>query len=255
MARDTKKPAAGFRWRIWLGGLALAALCVSTALAAYKVRDLALTDPGFTLSRDNRSALTIEGISHTSRAKVLRVFAADFGHSIFSVPLAERRRRLLAIDWVRDASVSRLWPDRLVVRIRERVPVAFINYRSGVMLVDADGVLLEPAMASDLAYPVLSGMRESESEESRRDRVHSLVRVQEELGADFKNISEVNAADPDNIRVVASVDRGAVELIMGDQNLGARYRNFMKHYPEIRKRFPAARTFDLRLADRIAPED
>ena len=62
------------------------------------------------------------GLTYASRSKVQRVFAGDFEHSIFSVPLAERRRRLLAIDWVEDASVSRVWPDRLVVRIRERKP-------------------------------------------------------------------------------------------------------------------------------------
>ncbi len=68
----------------------------------------------------SRDALAIQGLHYASRAKVQRVFAEDFDRSIFSVPLEERRRRLLAIDWVEDASVSRIWPDRLVVRIRER---------------------------------------------------------------------------------------------------------------------------------------
>ena len=72
-----------------------------------------------------------------------RVFATDFDRSIFAVPLDERRRRLLAIDWVEDASVSRIWPDRLVVRIRERTPVAFVPLRSGVLLIDSHGVLLD----------------------------------------------------------------------------------------------------------------
>ena len=67
---------------------------------------------------------------YASRSKVQRVFADDFDRSIFAVPLDERRRRLLAIDWVEDASVSRVWPDRLVVRIRERKPVAFVFFRS-----------------------------------------------------------------------------------------------------------------------------
>ena len=61
-------------------------------------------------------ALTAQGLVYASRWKVQRVFAADFDHSIFSVPLGERRRRLLAIDWIEDVSVSRVWPDRLVVR-------------------------------------------------------------------------------------------------------------------------------------------
>ncbi len=55
---------------------------------------------------------------YASRSKVQRIFAQDSDRSIFPFPLDERRRRLLAIDWVEDASVSRVWPDRLAVRIR-----------------------------------------------------------------------------------------------------------------------------------------
>jgi cell division protein FtsQ len=253
VAKDSK--SSKIRWRLWLsvGGLGLAV--VTTAWAGFKVRDYTMTDPQFLLSRDNRDAINVQGLSYASRSKVLRVFAADFGHSVFSVPLAERRRRLLAIDWVDDAAVSRIWPDRLVVRVRERKPVAFVFFRSGVLLIDAHGVLLDPPPAAPFAFPVLSGVREDESEESRRERVRCLLRVQEELGPLAKDISEVNAADPDNLRMVAQVDHRAVDLILGDGNFGQRYRNFLNHYAEIIKRSPGAKMFDLRLADRIAAED
>ncbi len=224
-------------------------------MAAFKVREYALTDARFTLSRENREAFSIQGLHYTSRAKVLRVFAGDFGGSIFSIPLAERRRRLLAIDWVADASVSRLWPDRLVVRIDERRPVAFVFFHSGVFLIDGDGVLLEPPPQAQFAFPVLSGVREEETEASRRERVRCLLRVLDEMGSLARDVSEVNAADCENIHIVTQVDRRAVELIMGDTNFALRYRNFTRHYPEMQKRFPGAKTFDLRLADRIAAEN
>ena len=137
MARESRKIARGFNWRLWLVVVALGVAGVSTAVAGFRVRQYALTDPQFMLSRDRPDALTIQGLNYTPRTKVQRVFTADFDHSIFSVPLAERRRRLLAIDWVEDASVSRIWPDRLLVRIRERKPVAFVLFRSGVLLIDA----------------------------------------------------------------------------------------------------------------------
>lgn len=255
MARESKKAAVTFRWRLWLGLVALAAACVSTAMAGLKVRQFALTDPQFTLSRDHKYALTIQGMNFTSRSKVLRVFSSDFGHSVFSVPLAERRRRLLAIDWVEDASVSRIWPDRLVVRIHERTPVAFVFFRSGVLLIDSRGVLLDPPPEAQFAFPVLSGVKEEETEEQRRERVRCLARVQEELGYMAKEVSEVNATDPDNIRIVAQMEHRAVELIMGDSNFGRRFRNFLSHYPEIERHSPNAKRFDLRLDDRITAED
>jgi cell division protein FtsQ len=219
------------------------------------VRQYALTDRQFTLSRDRPDALTIQGLNYTPRTKVQQVFTADFDRSIFSVPLAERRRRLMAIDWVEDVSVSRIWPDRLLVRIRERKPVAFVLFRSGVLLIDADGVLLDPPALAHLAFPVLSGLREDQTEDQRRVRVRALLRLQEDLGYLAKDVSEVNAADPENIRIVAQVENRAVELMMGDGNFARRYQNFLAHYPEIGKRSPNVKTFDLRLDGQVTAKD
>ena len=98
MAKESKKTASGgFRWRRWLGGLLLAAVGVSTAMAALKVRDFALTDSQFTLSHDRPGALQIIGLTYASRQKVTRIFAADFDRSIFAIPLEERRRHGPAI--------------------------------------------------------------------------------------------------------------------------------------------------------------
>lgn len=256
MTRGTKKIAPPpIRWRLWVGIFVVTLVCVSSAIAGMKVRQFALTDPQFVLSRDHKDALTIQGMNYTSRAKVLRIFAADFGHSVFSVPLGERRRRLLAIDWVEDASVSRIWPDRLVVHIKERTPVAFVFFRSGVQLIDSKGILLDPPPQSQFTFPVLSGVKEDETDEQRRDRVACLERVTEDLGYMAKDVSEVDATDPDNVRLVAQVEHHAVELIMGDNSFGKRYQNFLNHYPEILKHSPDAKKFDLRLDDRITAED
>src|ERR1019366_201096 len=225
MARATPK-TAGFRWRLWLLLAALAVVGVSSAMAALKVRQFVVTDSRFALSHDAQS-LTITGLQYTPRSKVLRVFAGDFDHSIFSTPLEERRRRLLAIDWVEEASVSRIWPDRLLVRIRERQPVAFVIFRSGVELIDAHGVLLEPPALAHFAFPVLSGVREDEMEDQRRERVRALLRLQQDLGYMAKDVSEVNTADPDNIRIVTQVENRTVELMMGDGNFAQRYQNFL----------------------------
>jgi len=260
MPREAKKTAAtvaargarsASRWRIFTVTLTLGLLCVSTAVAALKVRAYVTHDPQFVLSRDSKDALTIEGLHYASHSKVMRIFAPDFDRSIFAVPLAERRRRLLAIDWIEDASVSRIWPDRLVVRIRERKPVAFVFLRSGVLLVDAQGVLLDPPAEAQFSFPVLSGIREDESDSQRREQVRALLLLEDDLGPLAKDISEVNAADPNDLRMVAQVENRAVELAMGDDNFGRRYRNFLNHYPDIRRTSPEVNSFDLRLDDRI----
>jgi cell division protein FtsQ len=255
MARESKKASDGINWRLLLGLTGLGVVCVSTAMAGYRVRQYVFTDPQFTLSHDRKDALTIQGLNYASRSKVQRIFTTDFDRSVFAVPLAERRRRLLAIDWVEDASISRIWPDRLVVHITERKPVAFVFFRSGVLLIDAHGVLLEPPAQAQFAFPVLSGIREDEPEDRRREHVRTFLGVLEELGVLAKDISEVDAYDSDNIRIVAQIDNRAVALTMGDGNFARRYQSFLNHYQEIRKRSPDAKAFDLRLDDRITVKE
>ena len=255
MAREAKKETSRRRkllWKVAMVGVALGAV---TGVSVYLVHRYLVNDPKFVLSHDRRDALTIDGLHYASRGKVQRIFAQDTDHSVFSVPLDERRRRLLAIDWVQDAAVSRVWPDRLKVHIRERKPVAFVEVQSAAMLIDGEGMLLELPAQAQFNFPVLSGVRAEDPPEKRMYAVRALLDVEDELGAAMKDVSEVNAADPSNIRIVAQIDNRVVELILGEDNLGQRYRNFLTHYPEIRKRSPEVKIFDLRLDDRITARE
>ena len=255
MPKKSEKSPTRINWRVFLALIGLGIFCVSSAIAAYKVRQYVTTDQQFTLSRDHKDALTIQGVQYAARSRVQRIFADDFDRSIFSVPLADRRRRLLAVDWVQDASVSRVWPDRLVVRITERKPIAFVFFRSGVLLIDAHGVLLEPPAQAQFAFPVLSGIREEETEAQRREQVRTFLHFTEDMGYLAKDVSEVDVSDPDNIRVVAQVGDRAVTLMLGDSNYARRYQNFLSHYPDIHKRSPEVKLFDLRLDDQITVKE
>jgi cell division protein FtsQ len=245
MAREAKK-SRGVRWRLWLWLAVAALLCVSTGMAALKVRRYALTNAQFTLSASRAGALQIQGLRNGSERKVARVFATDFGGSVFAIPLAERRRRLLAIDWVEDASVARIWPDGLLVRIRERQPVAFAPARSGTLLIDAEGVLLEPPPRGQFSFPVLLGVREDEPEAARRERVAAYLLFRKDMGDLAKDVSEVDVTKPGDLRIAARVQGRALDLLMGGGDFARRYGNFMSHYAEVQKGSPEAVTFDLR---------
>src|SRR5712692_6655962 len=242
----------GIRWRLWMN---VALACVALAVVIFagrKVRHFVVTDPRFTLASPDRQSrgLSMAGIAHASRTRVLATFNADFGRSVFLMPIAERRRRLLAVDWVEDASIARVWPNQVNVRIQERKPVAFVNIPvprgrgARVLLIDAEGVLLEPPAQSHFTFPVLAGVSEEQTELERRQRVHAMLRLLDDLGASGKDISEVNAAAPENLIIITRVEGRAVELVMGNQNFARRIQNFMDHYPEIRRRSGNITAFD-----------
>jgi len=260
MARE--KARRPFPWRTWLMAAFWCGVFVSTGWAAREAHRYVLRDTQFILSAEQRQALTIVGDRYASRAKLQRVFAADFGRSIFAVPLDERRRRLLAIDWVEDASVSRIWPNRLLVRITERTPVAFVNLPlrgpgspARFLLVDAQGVLLDPPLRAQFAFPVLTGLTEDQTDAERRVRVRAMQNLMADLGPSGQNISEINVAVPDDLTAIAQVEARPIQLKLGDGNYGKRMQNFLLNYPEMHKRAPDVTSFDLRLDDRITAEE
>jgi cell division protein FtsQ len=203
-------------------------------------------------------ALHIEGSAYTPREKITATFAADYGRSIYLVPLAERRRNLMTIDWVKDATVSRLWPDRLAIRIVERKPVAFVqvpaqgkNAVSEVALIDSDGIILSHPERARFQLPVVTGIQREQSESMRRDRIRAVVGLLDSLEEMARPISEIDVSNPGNVKIIQPAEGHVVMLMLGDRNYPARVRNFLRHYPEILKRLPEAISFDLRLDNRI----
>jgi cell division protein FtsQ len=238
--------------RLWLRIAAWGAVAAGAALGAFQVNSFLVRDPHFHLAN-----LEIRGAVYANRARLQNVFAGDSGHSVFKISLEERRRHLLAIDWVGNASILRVWPNRIVVTVTERRPVAFaklpvagtMRYRVG--LVDRDGVLLSLPPRVRFHLPVLSGITEEQPEAERGAHVQAAMALLEDLGPQAKDISEINAANTREMRVIAQVERRPLELWMGDQNYRSRYQNFLDHYGEIRRHSQDANVFDLRIDDRI----
>jgi cell division septal protein FtsQ len=254
------EPKRKINWRLLMRVALWTVVFAGVALGGIKVRGFVLHDSRFALQCGTRAAtcpgLEIHGAVHSSTARIQAIFAADNGKSVFDIPLDERRRHLLAVDWVREASVMRVWPDRIVVTLQERVPVAFASLPIGgsarhwLALIDDQGVLLTLPPHTRFPLPVLSGITEDQSETERQGRVEAMQHLLSDLGPQAKDISEINAATVEDMRVVTTIESRAVELWLGDQHYRSRYLNFINHYKEMRQDSQAA-IFDLRLDDRI----
>ena len=219
----------------------------------HRFEQFLIRDPRFALSGVEGDAADIEiaGAAHASRAQIERVFSIDLGRSVYLLPLTERREALRNVDWIKDASIARLWPNRVVVSVEERKPVAFVTLGSSrFALIDDEGVIL-PTAPDRFTLPVLSGVRAADALTDRRDRVRRMLRLTRDLGDEVQNISEIDVSDRDNLKVTAPRDGHIVTLLLGDRNFAQRYRNFLNHYAGIKRRLPNAATLDLRLEDRI----
>jgi hypothetical protein len=201
--------------------------------------------------------LIITGANRTSIAAVRMVFAADEGKSVYLIPIAERQRKLTnGIDWVKSASVQRLWPNRLQVRIEERKPVLLVNLapeRCGAAVrlraIDDDGRILPAVGVPELAgFPVMAGVKASLGSEELARRVRLMMRVIQELGAEGRPVSEIDVGDPDSIKLIYPIAgrSSAVTLLIGDSRWRPRLLKFLRNWHEVDKWMPNAAKLDLR---------
>jgi len=250
MARKDNERSEVSTPRVVAGVLAFGALLVASLYGFHRVEQFLIGDPRFALNGDT-ATLEIAGAAHASRRQIEKVFSGDSGRSVYLMPLSDRRSALRTVDWVRDASVARLWPNRVVVSIAERKPVAFVTLGpSRFALIDEDGVILPPA-ADRFVLPVLTGVRASDPLAERRERVGRMLRLTRELGELSAKVSEIDVSDRDNLKVTMPYEGHMETLLLGDHNFSLRIQNFVRNYPEIRRRLPGAATLDLRLEDRI----
>lgn len=261
MPKPVAPPRAKWNWRMTVRVIAWTGILAGVAWAGRQVNSFLTGDARFDFActaKDTKCAnFEIHGVTYASRARIQNIFARDYGASVFKIPLDERRRSLLAIDWVNTASISRVWPRSIAVSITERTPVAFAklpiagttHYRFS--LIDAEGVLLSIPPRVRFRLPVLSGITDRQSDADRSARVEAMQHLLDDLGPQAAEISEINAGDPQDMRLITAIDGHAVELWIGDQHYRARYQHFRNAYDEIRRHSEDATVFDLRMDDRI----
>jgi cell division protein FtsQ len=133
-------PATARRVLGWgLVGL-LAAMLVAALLAMRVPQRIA----DWVMATSARAGFEVADVRVTGTVHVdpeaVKAAALEGGSSLtFSVSPEAIRERLLALPWVRDATVMRRLPDRLDIEIVERVPAALWQLHGRTTLIDAAG--------------------------------------------------------------------------------------------------------------------
>ena len=102
----------------------------------------------------------LAGNHRTQPQMIITALGFEPGQSIFAADVQSARRRLLALDWVADAEVSRQYPDSISVSIVEKLPFALWQAANGTYVVERSGkviTLANPAEFSKLPYLIGDG--------------------------------------------------------------------------------------------------
>jgi cell division protein FtsQ len=118
----------------------------------------AVGDAGFRVK-----SIDVRGIKRMDPRPVYELAADQRTTAMPLVDVTGIRQRLLEYGWVKDARVSRRFPDTLVIDIVERQPAALWQDEDRLTLIDAEGVVLDRVPVAQMPdLPLLIGKSANE---------------------------------------------------------------------------------------------
>jgi cell division protein FtsQ len=106
------------------------------------------------------ATVSLSGQRQVSREAIFAAAGVTDHSSLLFLDVADARAKLEAIPWIAEATVRKLYPDRLQITVTEREPFALWQQQGKVKVIAADGTVLsetvEPRLAS-LSFVVGNG--------------------------------------------------------------------------------------------------
>jgi len=235
----------------------VAALCLGFAL--YEGATYLLYSPGVLLK--NAEQIEVRGGRYVTAEAIAEKFSADMGRSVVRVPLTDRREDIESLAWVEEAHVQRVMPNRILVEVTERTPVAFLRTGNDLSLVDSHGVILDRPAEGQFHFPVVSGITEVTPKATREQHMNLFVQFMKDIervqpGAE-DHISEADITEASDLRVTLTglgtlSDSGSPILVhFGDSDFGNRYHLLVENIDQWRASAGSVDSVDLRFARQV----
>jgi len=201
-------------------------------------------------------SIRVENLQRVNREEILAFADIRTGVSIFDLDLRVIGKKIEENPWVDEATVKRIFPREVVIRVREHQPLAIVNL-DYLYYLDAEGEVFKVLGAEDsLDFPVVTGLgREAmvnSSETSRRwllTTVELLKMLKERKEFNFTQISEVHVNPDEGVQVITL--EGGVPVHMGFDGFTAKLDRLERIFAELRPRLSGLKYIDLNVADRV----
>lgn len=191
---------------------------------------------------------------HVSGDEVAGILKGAARGNIWLLSKEEIGRRILSHPFVREASVRKSFPDKLVVQIGEREPVAMINL-DALYYVDERGTVFKRLTAYDPKdFPILTGFARGDLAANDPVAVRNLRNTivllrHAEAGSLSRNISEIHF-DPAEGYTLVTRDAG-LRLKIGTMEFGEAMQRVEEAMPKLASLGRAKGVVDLKTAGRI----
>ncbi|WP_044872044.1 cell division protein FtsQ/DivIB [Pseudomonas sp. LFM046] len=216
LSQRLPKPSFGFlrklAWPVMLAVLGFGAYEAAQRLLPYADRPIA--------------KVNVQGdLSYISQQAVQQRIAPYIAASFFSIDLASMRRELEQMPWIAHAEVRRVWPDQVMVRLEEQLPIA--RWGDEALLNNQGQAFAPRELAHYEQLPQLWGPQ----------------RAQEQVMQQYQMLSQMLRPLGFSIARLELRERGSwflstgqgVELLLGRDHLVEKMRRFISIYEKTLK--------------------
>lgn len=162
--------------------------------------------------------VVIEGEFHNEQAQAIEQSLKPYMvGDLFTVDLLFAHKSLMSLPWIEDVRLQRSWPNKVIVRIQEQVPVGRWNIDA---LVNAKGEIFSTAYGVDRdSLPMLKG-----PESKTVEVLNWLTEFQKLLAEYHLDIKEL-AVDERNSWTLTTQNKVTIRL--GRQHIESRLKRFL----------------------------
>ena len=222
----------GGGWWLWQGGLVagMAERLERTLIAGSVKLDFTVQE------------VLVIGRRETSKADLLAAVGLTRGAPILAFDLRAARRRVEALPWISTASVERILPDTVVLRIVERRPLALWQNQGRFALIDDEGaVILKVGLERFSDLPLVVG----EDAPAHAAEILQVLETQPQLVPRVKAAVRVGKRRW-NVRF-----HNGIDVRLPEENAASAWARLAEYQRTHRVLAPEVRVLDLRLPGRL----
>lgn len=218
-----------------------------------------LQSPRFQLNSPDD--VEVRGNQYARRDEILNVLGVtsspDFPSemNVFSLSLAAMQKRVESLAWVKSATVGRTFPDRLLVCVTERTPIAYADIGGRIQLIDADGVILDKPDKGAFDFPVVEGLSSLMGADGREARLELYRQFEREVSAELPRsgwmVSQIDLSEPDDLQALLVQGNRTILIHFGREDFAGRFQNFVTLLPALAKSPAPINSIDLRYGNQV----
>jgi cell division septal protein FtsQ len=105
------------------------------------------------------TAMKIDGNRMASKEQITVLSKVDIHSNLLAINMDQIKSLLESHPWIAGAEITRDWPNRLLITVKEKKPVALLSRETGLFYLDNKGHIIATAgPTQELDFPVVTGL-------------------------------------------------------------------------------------------------